>query len=92
MSGFTEPKAIMRIPKDKKYCSSLVEADQYLESVKFVPCPHCAQIGCLIGHGFLKGYDSDSDEKVIRCRRFSVLTGFAAAAADEPHLYCFRLY
>ena len=61
---------IMRIPKDKKYCSSLDEADQYLETIKFVPCPHCAQMGFMIGHGFLKGFDADSSDEVNRGRRF----------------------
>ncbi len=60
----------MRIPKDKKYCSSLEEADQYLDSVKFVPCPHCRQTGYLIGHGFLKGYREHGHEKETRGRRF----------------------
>lgn len=60
----------MRIPKDKKYCSSLEEADQYLETIKFVSCPHCTQMGFMIGHGFLKGFDGDSSDRTKRGRRF----------------------
>jgi hypothetical protein len=59
----------MRIPKDKKYCSSLDEADQYLDSVKFVPCVHCGKVGFLNRHGFLKGYMLKGNDKIVRgCR------------------------
>ena len=59
----------MRIPKDKKYCSSLDEADQYLDSIKYVPCPHCRKVGFLNRHGFLKGYPLKGNEKIARGRR-----------------------
>jgi hypothetical protein len=59
----------MRIPKDKKYCSSLDEADQYLDVIKFVPCVHCGKVGFLNRHGFLKGYPPKGSDKLVRgCR------------------------
>lgn len=59
----------MRIPKDKKYYSNSVELNQYLETIKFVPCPHCGKVGFLNRHGFLKGYPLKGSNKMVRgCR------------------------
>jgi len=41
-----------------------------LLGVKLAPCPHCRQVGALIGHGFLRGYAERSSELVLRGRRF----------------------
>ena len=39
--------------------------------MKNMPCPHCRLIGCLIRHGFLRGYTETANSKEgIRGRRF----------------------
>lgn len=41
----------------RRICSSRAEVDAQLAKLKLTACPHCKQIGCLIRHGFLRGYD-----------------------------------
>ncbi len=60
----------MRTSKGKKYCSNELKLNQYRRELKFVFCPHCHQVGFLIGHGFLVGYAERGEELVIRGRRF----------------------
>jgi hypothetical protein len=60
----------MRTSKGKKYCINESRLNQYRLALKLVFCPHCHQIGFLIGHGFLVGYAERGEELVIRGRRF----------------------
>jgi hypothetical protein len=60
----------MRTPKGKRYCSNEMELDQYRLGIKDVGCPHCGQVGFLIGHGFLRGYSEFGEATVLRGRRF----------------------
>lgn len=60
----------MRTPKGKSYCSDLAQLNQYLKQIKFIPCPHCGLTGCLIGHGFVRGYSESGQAQVVRGRRF----------------------
>ena len=40
-----------------KICSSPEEVDDFYTKLKITPCPHCKDVGYLIKHGFLRGYD-----------------------------------
>ena len=53
-----------------RYFNSAAEFDQYQKQLKFVPCPHCGKSGCLICHGYLRGYGQSGNEQVIRGHRF----------------------
>jgi hypothetical protein len=37
--------------------------------LKLLCCPFCRAIGCLVLHGFLRGYEEDSQQKVVRAQR-----------------------
>jgi hypothetical protein len=52
------------------YCNSPLELDKLKEPLKQTPClnPECRRVGCLIGHGRLLGYGTDS-ERVPRGQR-----------------------
>jgi hypothetical protein len=42
----------------------------FAERLKLTACPHCRQVGMLVRHGFLRGYDDSSPRcKTIRARR-----------------------
>ena len=45
------------------------ELNALLDHLPLLPCPHCGRAGNLVGHGFLRGYDERSSEKVTRGRR-----------------------
>lgn len=60
----------MRTSKGKRYCTDRAALDQYRREIKFVQCPHCHQVGFLIGHGFLIGYAEKGNDLVVRGRRF----------------------
>ncbi|MFO0570253.1 MAG: hypothetical protein U0263_31720 [Polyangiaceae bacterium] len=40
-----------------------------LVGIKLAACPHCRQVGTLIGHGVLRGYAERSSASVVRGRR-----------------------
>jgi hypothetical protein len=56
----------MRTPKGKTYVSSAEDFEQYRKRLKFLPCPHCRVVGCLIRHGYLRGYGAQGTEKIRR--------------------------
>jgi len=53
-----------------KYCNSPLELDKLKAPLKQTAClnPECRRVGCLIGHGRLRGYDAGG-ERVIRGQR-----------------------
>jgi hypothetical protein len=53
-----------------RYCNIPLSEDKQKAPLKLQPCPNpaCRRIGCLIGHGYLRGYGEDS-ERVIRGAR-----------------------
>lgn len=53
-------------PKNTVYISSDAEYGKYKEKLKLVPCPHCREVGCLIGHGHLWGKGEKGQDKVKR--------------------------
>lgn len=56
--------------KKKRYYHSKQDFKEYHQQLKFIPCPHCSMIACLILHGYLKGYDDETHEDdMIRGRR-----------------------
>lgn len=34
-----------------------------VQQLKLTACPHCQAVGTLVRHGFLRGYDGDSQRK-----------------------------
>jgi hypothetical protein len=60
----------MRHSKSIKYFNTEDELNQYCELIQFKKCPFCVETGFLIRHGFLRGYSANSEETVIRGRRF----------------------
>lgn len=53
-------------PKNTRYVTSTAEYGKYKEKLKLEPCPHCRAVGCLIGHGYLRGKGEKGQEKVKR--------------------------
>lgn len=45
------------------------EWNAIVERLKQTPCPHCKRVGTLIRHGFLYGFDEQSQRKTLRARR-----------------------
>ena len=52
------------------YIRNRPELTRYCERIKNIPCPHCAMIGHLNRHGFLRGYAQEGHERIVRGRRF----------------------
>ena len=48
------------------YVRSAVEFNQYRLHLKSVPCPHCRAVGNLNRHGYLRGYEEEGSERVVR--------------------------
>lgn len=45
------------------YVADAAGFDSHKERLKLLPCPHCRAVGCLIRHGYLKGYGDHAKEK-----------------------------
>ena len=55
---------------DARILSSNQELDGLYARLKLTPCPHCNQVGTLIKHGYLRGYDTNHQlNKTIRAAR-----------------------
>jgi hypothetical protein len=53
-----------------RICSSQLEVDNLQARLKITPCPHCKEVGSLIKHGFLRGYDQEHQRnKTVRAAR-----------------------
>lgn len=53
-----------------RICGSEKEVEEMLDKLKITACPHCKQVGSLIRHGFLRGYDQEQLRgKTVRARR-----------------------
>ncbi|MCA9179350.1 MAG: hypothetical protein KDB14_33060 [Planctomycetales bacterium] len=53
-----------------RVCETQAEFEQVLSQLKLTPCPHCKQVGRLIRHGFLRGYDDQHPRrKTVRAQR-----------------------
>lgn len=53
-----------------RICRSEKEVEEVLDKLKTMACPHCKQVGSLIRHGFLRGYDQEQLRgKTVRARR-----------------------
>lgn len=53
-----------------RICSSRQEVEALHGKLKMTPCPHCKQVGSLIRHGFLRGYDQEHQRhKTVRATR-----------------------
>jgi hypothetical protein len=53
-----------------KICRSEEEVEAVFGKLKITACPHCKQVGSLIRHGVLRGYDQEQLRgKTIRARR-----------------------
>lgn len=51
-------------------CESREEFERARSTLKVTPCPHCKAVGCLIRHGFLRGYDEQHRRhKAVRAWR-----------------------
>jgi hypothetical protein len=59
----------MRTSKGEKYCSDPAQLFQQINAIKLAPCPHCKQMGFLIRHSYLRGYDEFGQEQVVRGQR-----------------------
>jgi len=58
------------VPKLKSFYDSEEEFTEIHHSLKQTSCPHCKRVGCLILHGYLKGYGEDFyDQDQIRGHR-----------------------
>ncbi len=53
-----------------RYVSDETALSESRAQIKLRACPHCRQIGALIGHGFLRGYAERGSEVEVRGRRF----------------------
>jgi IS1 family transposase len=53
-------------PRDSIYVNSSAEYDKHKQVLKHVPCPKCGVRGCLIRHGYLRGYGDRCAEKIQR--------------------------
>jgi len=53
-------------PKDSIYVNSSAEYDKHKQALKHVLCPKCGVMGCLIRHGYLRGYGDGCAEKIQR--------------------------
>ena len=54
----------------RRICRSEEEVEEVLAKLKTTACPHCKQVGSLIRHGFLRGYDPmHLRGKTVRARR-----------------------
>lgn len=53
----------------KRFAASEAELAAGHLQLKLRPCPHCGRVGALIGHGWLRGYEERSCERVIRGAR-----------------------
>lgn len=54
----------------QRICSSPEEIEAVFDKLKATACPHCKQVGSLIRHGFLRGYDQEQLRgKTVRARR-----------------------
>jgi hypothetical protein len=54
----------------RRICRSQDEVEEVLAKLKTTACPHCKQVGYLIRHGFLRGYDPlHLRGKTVRARR-----------------------
>ena len=52
------------------FFQSAEDQDPLADRLKLTPCPHCKNVGCLIFHGFLYGFDDHSPpRKTVRARR-----------------------
>jgi hypothetical protein len=53
-----------------RICASGQEVEELHAKLKLTPCPHCKQVGSLMKHGFLRGYDQDHHlHKAVRAAR-----------------------
>ena len=53
-----------------RICSSQQEVDDLYARLRITPCPHCKEVGNLIKHGFLRGYDQEHQlNKTVRAAR-----------------------
>lgn len=60
----------MVIALGRRICCSQEEVDAVYATLKTTACPHCKKVGCLIRHGFLRGYgEQHLREKAVRARR-----------------------
>lgn len=48
------------------YITTPAEYDQHKKCLKQRACPKCHAVGCLIGHGYLRGYGETADETIQR--------------------------
>ena len=48
------------------YVTTQAEYDKLREELKERACPWCRAVGCLIGHGYLRGYGEAATERVRR--------------------------
>jgi len=48
------------------YVADVVHFDRCRRNLKQTHCPHCHQVGFLICHGFLRGYDQHPTQKIQR--------------------------
>lgn len=48
------------------YVTTEAEYDKHKERLKHTACPMCRAVGCLIRHGYLRGYGEAADETIQR--------------------------
>jgi hypothetical protein len=77
------------------YIASPREYDSHKERLKLLPCPNCKATGCLIRHGYLRGYGKDGTYKAHRgwrifCSNRGRKTGCGKTYGILPALRLYR--
>ena len=53
-------------PASTVYVTSAAEYDEHRHRLKHTACPHCRAVGCLIRHGYLRGYGDSIAGRIQR--------------------------
>lgn len=59
------------------------ELESLAQRIKQWACPHCQCVGCLIFHGWLRGYSSKGKEKTVRAKRLFCSDRFKAGGCGR---------
>jgi hypothetical protein len=63
-------EASAKVGEERWFSRDANDWDVFAERLKRTPCPHCKEVGALIRHGFLYGFDDGSPQrKTLRARR-----------------------
>lgn len=79
--------------RERQWCSMRLSAPRFVSDlkalealsslVKTIACPHCRQVGALVGHGWLRGYAEHGGAQVVRGRRLLCSARFRRAGCGR---------